>query len=100
MRIGMYMYFLSSLVSVVASAFVPLNEQGVSIPAIRFHFNMYTGPVYLSALLDIINIILIVALFREYKLDLRTEKEKTRSKAVKQETVVSYMAHVFFLLIL
>ena len=63
-----------------ALLFVPLNEQGVSIPAIRFHFNMYTGPVYLSAFLDIINIILIVSLFREYKLDFRTEKEKTGSK--------------------
>ena len=54
--------------------FVPLGEKGVSIPAIRLHFNMYTGPAYLSALLDIINILLLILLFREYKIEHKTTK--------------------------
>ena len=48
--------------------FVPLGSQGIYVPAIRFHLNMYTGPTYVSALLDIINIVLIVAVFRDYRI--------------------------------
>ena len=40
-------------------AFVPLGSVGVSIPAIRFTFNIYTGPGYLNAVLGIINIVLL-----------------------------------------
>ena len=68
---------------VVSLLFVPLGDQGVSIPAIRFHFNMYTGPVYFNILMDIINIILIVVLFREYKIDfekLNSGKDKATKK--------------------
>ena len=68
---------------VVSLLFVPLGDQGLSIPAIRFHFNMYTGPVYFNILMDIINIILIVVLFREYKIDfekLNSGKDKATKK--------------------
>ena len=48
--------------------FVPLGSKGVSIDAIRFRLNVYTGPGYLSALLGIVCIILLVFIFQESKL--------------------------------
>ena len=58
--------------------FVPLGEKGVSISAIQLHFNMYTGPAYLSGLLDIVNIVLLVVLFREYKIKHKTTKDSNK----------------------
>ena len=57
--------------TVVSLIFVPLGDRGISIPAIRFHFNMYTGPVYFNILMDIINLLLLVGLFREYKINFK-----------------------------
>ena len=48
--------------------FVSLGNQGIHVPAIRFHLNMYTGPTYVSALFNIMNIVLIVAVFRDYRI--------------------------------
>lgn len=64
---------------VLALMFVPLGSQGIYIPAIRFHFNMYTGPSYASALLDIINIILLVAAFRDYRISSKKKNFCTKS---------------------
>jgi hypothetical protein len=58
-------------------AFVPLGYEGLKIDAIKFEFNMYTGPGYLSALLGVINIILLIIIFRDYKLTKHTQSEKT-----------------------
>ena len=57
--------------TVVSLIFVPLGDRGITIPAIRFHFNMYAGPVYFNILMDIIiiNLLLLVGLFREYKVN-------------------------------
>ena len=81
--------------TVVSLVFVPLGDQGISIPAIRFHFNMYTGPVYFNIVMDIVNIILIVVLFREYKIDfekLNAGKEKALKKgSFKIELKTSYV---------
>ena len=49
-------------------AFVPLGSIGLKIPAIKFALNMYTGPGYLGALLGVMNIFLLVFLFKEYRL--------------------------------
>ena len=57
-------------------AFVPLGYEGLKIDAIRFKFNMYTGPGYLSALLGVINIILLIIIFRDYKLTKQKQSEK------------------------
>ena len=62
-----------SSTAVLALAFVPLKSEGVTISAIRFHFNMYTGPGYLSVLLAFVNIILVVAVFRDYKINSKRE---------------------------
>ena len=61
--------------TVLALMFVPLGSQGFQIPVIRFHFNMFTGPSYVSALVDIVNIILIVVAFRDYRI---TSKKRER----------------------
>ena len=57
-------------------AFVPLGYEGLKIDAIKFKFNMYTGPGYLSALLGVINIILLILIFHDYKLTKHKQSEK------------------------
>ena len=57
-------------------AFVPLGYEGLKVDAIKFEFNMYTGPGYLSALLGVINIILLIVVFRGYKLTRHRQMEK------------------------
>lgn len=80
------------MVTVLALAFVLLGEHGFSIPAIRFHFNMYTGPVYFSAFLDIVNIVILVLLFRDYKLV--TIKKRTKKKAERAGKCVRWWRHI------
>ena len=46
------------------------------IEKIRFHLNMYTGPGYLSALMGVINLVLLI-FFREVKLSGSKKKKKT-----------------------
>lgn len=41
-------------------AFVPLGSKGLTIPAIRFTFNIYTGSGYLNAVLGIINLVMLI----------------------------------------
>ena len=48
--------------------FIPLGSKGLSLEAIKFRLNMYTGPGYLNALLGIVLIILLVFVFQESKL--------------------------------
>ena len=79
--------FVASLVELVplsypalGLAFVPLGYEGLKIDAIKFRFNMYTGPGYLSALLGVVNIILLIFIFHDYKLTKNRQNEKmTRS---------------------
>ena len=54
--------------------FVPLGSEGLTIDAIKFRLNMYSGPGYLNALLGIIAIMLLVFIFQESKL---TKSRKT-----------------------
>lgn len=73
------------LCTVLALIFVPLGNEGIHIPAIRFHFNMYTGPVYFSALLDIMCALLVLLTFREYKINTNRTKEDVKEEE-KNET--------------
>lgn len=41
-------------------AFVPLGSKGLTIPAIRFTFNIYTGSGYLNTVLGIINLVMLI----------------------------------------
>ncbi|XP_053559622.1 major facilitator superfamily domain-containing protein 8 isoform X2 [Bombina bombina] len=51
------------------ACFTMLGEKGVAIESIYLQINMYTAPALMGALLGIINIILIFAIFREHKVD-------------------------------
>ena len=72
--------------SALGLAFVPLGYNGLRIHTIKFSFNMYTGPGYLSAVLGVVNIVLLIVFFREFKLTKSSESEKM-SKAVNYGTI-------------
>ena len=67
----------------LALVFVPLQEEGFSIPAIGFHFNMYTAPAYFGMLLEIVNIIFLVTPFKDYKVDLMPNERETEDEATR-----------------
>ncbi|XP_018584049.1 major facilitator superfamily domain-containing protein 8 isoform X1 [Scleropages formosus] len=46
-----------------------IGETGVSIEVIDLQFNMYTAPALLAAFLGIINILLVVLILREHRVD-------------------------------
>ncbi|XP_075785997.1 major facilitator superfamily domain-containing protein 8 isoform X2 [Pelodiscus sinensis] len=54
---------------VFQTCFSLIGEKGVTWEIINLQVNMYTAPVLLGALLGIINIILIFAIFREHQVD-------------------------------
>ncbi|KAM4706614.1 LOW QUALITY PROTEIN: major facilitator superfamily domain-containing protein 8-like [Discoglossus pictus] len=53
----------------IQACFTMLGEKGVTFAAIALQLNMYTAPALMAALLGIINIILIFAIFREHRVD-------------------------------
>ncbi|XP_069781352.1 major facilitator superfamily domain-containing protein 8 isoform X2 [Narcine bancroftii] len=48
------------------TAMIGIGQTGVSWKMIDFELNMYTAPAFLGALLGIVNIIFIIAIFREH----------------------------------
>ena len=58
------------------------------------HFNMYTGPAYLSALLDIINLILIVTLFRDYRIEYKTRITTSKQHNEKESQLMIWLMAV------
>ena len=57
----------------------------MSVHAVRFNLNMYTGPGYVGAVLGILNLFLIVLFFREYKLVDRDTRKKLREEETKKK---------------
>ncbi|XP_063459970.1 major facilitator superfamily domain-containing protein 8 isoform X6 [Pan paniscus] len=55
--------------AVFQTCFTFLGEKGVTWDVIKLQINMYTTPVLLSAFLGILNIILILAILREHRVD-------------------------------
>ncbi|XP_054248279.1 major facilitator superfamily domain-containing protein 8 isoform X2 [Indicator indicator] len=55
--------------AVFQTCFTLIGEEGITWKLIDLQLNMYTAPVLLGALLGIINIILIFAIFREHRVD-------------------------------
>uniref|UniRef100_A0A8C0HHC3 Major facilitator superfamily domain containing 8 n=1 Tax=Chelonoidis abingdonii TaxID=106734 RepID=A0A8C0HHC3_CHEAB len=67
-----YMLVARALVgfgAVFQTCFSLIGEKGVTWEIIDLQVNMYTAPVLLGALLGVINIILIFAMFREHQVD-------------------------------
>uniref|UniRef100_A0A2K6PLE1 Major facilitator superfamily domain containing 8 n=1 Tax=Rhinopithecus roxellana TaxID=61622 RepID=A0A2K6PLE1_RHIRO len=54
---------------VFQTCFAFIGEKGVTWDVIKLRINMYTTPVLLSAFLGILNIILILAILREHRVD-------------------------------
>ncbi|XP_037352166.1 major facilitator superfamily domain-containing protein 8 isoform X2 [Talpa occidentalis] len=54
---------------VFQTCFALIGERGVTWDAIKLQINMYTAPVLLSAFLGVINIILILTVLREHRVD-------------------------------
>ncbi|CAH2300923.1 major facilitator superfamily domain-containing 8 [Pelobates cultripes] len=51
------------------ACFTLIGEKGVTFQAIDLQVNMYTAPSLMGALLGIVNIILVFAIFREHRVD-------------------------------
>uniref|UniRef100_A0A8D0GXD6 Major facilitator superfamily domain containing 8 n=1 Tax=Sphenodon punctatus TaxID=8508 RepID=A0A8D0GXD6_SPHPU len=67
-----YMLVARALVgfgAVFQTCFTLIGEKGVTWEIIALQVNMYTAPVLFGALLGVINIILIFAIFREHQVD-------------------------------
>ena len=58
---------------------------------------MYTGPVYLSALLDIVCIVLIAVMFREYKIKFDEGREDIPSEKSGKKQISSHCTIATFL---
>ncbi|XP_042324189.1 major facilitator superfamily domain-containing protein 8 isoform X2 [Sceloporus undulatus] len=54
---------------VFQTLFTLIGEKGITWKAIHLQVNMYTAPVLFGALLGIVNIVLIFAVFREHRVD-------------------------------
>ncbi|XP_065490586.1 major facilitator superfamily domain-containing protein 8 isoform X2 [Caloenas nicobarica] len=54
---------------VFQTCFTLIGEEGITWKLVRLQLNMYTAPVLFGALLGVINIILIFAIFREHRVD-------------------------------
>ncbi|XP_077984078.1 major facilitator superfamily domain-containing protein 8-like [Glandiceps talaboti] len=51
---------------VIQTAFTPIGETGIRLDAIKLTLNMYTVPAFMNALLGILNLILLLAVFKPY----------------------------------
>ncbi|XP_033615802.1 major facilitator superfamily domain-containing protein 8 isoform X4 [Fukomys damarensis] len=54
---------------VFQTCFALIGEKGVTWDVIKLQINMYTAPVLLGAILGVLNIILILAVLREHRVD-------------------------------
>ncbi|XP_059682829.1 major facilitator superfamily domain-containing protein 8 isoform X4 [Gavia stellata] len=55
--------------AVFQTCFTLIGEEGITWKLVHLQLNMYTAPVLFGALLGVINIILIFAIFREHRVD-------------------------------
>ncbi|XP_044284647.1 major facilitator superfamily domain-containing protein 8 isoform X2 [Varanus komodoensis] len=85
---------------VFQTLFTFIGEKGVSWKIIELQLNMYTAPVLFGALLGIINIILIFAVFREYRVDdmgrpqssINYEAEETDNESQQNQGSIDHVA--------
>ena len=83
--------------AVFGIAFVPLGSNGLSIPAIRFELNIYTGPGYVGVILGVINLIVIIIFFSDTRLVNRETRKKIRDEIKKNTKKLSKMKGSRFL---
>lgn len=57
---------MCSFCLVIQAALVPVGYPG-PMEVVGFHFNMYTAPALFAALVAVINLFLLVAVFREHR---------------------------------
>ncbi|KAF7252249.1 Major facilitator superfamily domain-containing protein 8 [Varanus komodoensis] len=84
----------------IKTLFTFIGEKGVSWKIIELQLNMYTAPVLFGALLGIINIILIFAVFREYRVDdmgrpqssINYEAEETDNESQQNQGSIDHVA--------
>ncbi len=79
--------------SVLALAFVPLRGGGFE-KSPYFFFNMYTGPGFLSAGLALINVLLVVFLFKENRL-VRPNQQKMKPVDKSQNCTYMYVSILY-----
>ena len=60
-------FIINLVLSVLGMAFVPLGNSGYHYGK-YFFFNLYTGPGFLSALLAVVNIFLVIFVFKDTRL--------------------------------
>ncbi|XP_033125053.1 major facilitator superfamily domain-containing protein 8-like [Anneissia japonica] len=67
------------------TAFTKIGEEGVTWEAIQFTLNMYTTPVYSSAFLGILNVILLALRFVDCPLNQNAEEAEESRETKKEE---------------
>ena len=78
-RVIIIFYLYRSLSQVLGMAFVPLGDHGLYVSQLRLYLNMYTGPGYLGAMLIVLNLILVLALFRDSRLPMQAPMKRGSS---------------------
>ncbi|XP_026522802.1 major facilitator superfamily domain-containing protein 8 isoform X4 [Notechis scutatus] len=87
---------------VFQTLFSLIGEKGISWKAIYLQLNMYTAPVLFGSLLGIINIVLIIAVFREHHVDdlgrpqnsINTETEENNEVVQDNQRYIDHVAVV------
>uniref|UniRef100_A0A8D0C9V2 Major facilitator superfamily domain containing 8 n=1 Tax=Salvator merianae TaxID=96440 RepID=A0A8D0C9V2_SALMN len=80
---------------VFQTLFTFIGEKGITWTAIHLQLNMYTAPVLFGALLGIINIVLIFAIFREHRVDdMGRPKNSINLEAEENEMDQSNQTHI------
>ncbi|XP_077869291.1 major facilitator superfamily domain-containing protein 8-like [Saccoglossus kowalevskii] len=86
---------------VVQTAFAPVGERGVDWDAIKLRVNMYTIPALLSAALGLVNLVLVLGLFRHHHVpDIDQSKTTTTSTTgFIDKTAVLFCNIIFFIIL-
>ena len=59
------LYFIA-----VQLASIPLGDDGFYFAPLKFHLDLYTAPAFASVMIAILNIIIVLIWYKEYKVDI------------------------------
>ena len=86
----------SSLYTLVAQLLaVPLGDNGVDIPALKIHLNVYTAPAFASIFVTALNAAVILIWYSEHRVDIYKDQE---NDVVVQKFSKSYFFFLTYLL--